>query len=335
MKSRTLADTVANRLARRGGPFDGLDKQIRNIASKSEVHRLDDGSIEIRVTSPNARLAQAVANQFADATNRIAAELTNTAVLQRQEFLEVQLAPALARLERSERDMVRFAKGRNVPDIEGQAEQTVKAAAELQQQVLGAEVQLAQLRRTATADNPEFRAAVNRLETLRRQLHETTSGRVGAGDLFLSLQESPELRIESTRLLREYTKNEQIYLSLVGALAQAQLDARSEVALVGVLDRAVLPSEPMSTSPLLLALAGLLLGTVVGVSGVVGQEALRAARHKPLLTSLFLAWDEFKADVASSLSGLRQARKPEAKHEAACVEESEPAPGTSSTGACT
>jgi uncharacterized protein involved in exopolysaccharide biosynthesis len=122
----------------------------------------------------------------------------------------------------------------------------------------------------------------------------------------LGQNELPDVKLAYTRLFREYTKDEQIYLGLTAALAGAQSDANDDLAVVTVLDTAVPPAFPSGPRVKLAVIVGLMLGAAVGLVWALLREGLRRARREPE-SPFFEAWDGFKDDVSRVVPGRSRA----------------------------
>jgi uncharacterized protein involved in exopolysaccharide biosynthesis len=311
LKSRTLADS----LVRRSGyvPHGGSagEREVRELVRKRmRVHSHPDGSLTVEVRDRDPERATRFANQVPGLANAILAELVRDGSVRKQEFLGDQVRHASDQLEASERELVAFQRAQDAPELQEQARQTMEAAARLQQEIIEREVRVAQLRRVATPDNPEYRAAVAELNDWRSQLLRLTSGQTRESQVFLSLRESPELRATATRMLREYTKNEQVYLTLASALAEANLDVQNELPILSVLDAAIVPASPAGLPPVLVLLLALCAGLLSGLVAAYLVEYVQGAREDPGSQEFFVAWDDFVTDFRGISSRRRGRARP-------------------------
>lgn len=293
-RSRALQDSLVRRIA--PGPDSPNAAAVNTmLARHTKVEEKSDGSVAVQVSGRNPVLAARVANEFPVLINQISAQIGAEAALHKEAFLEGQLRRAQAKLERSEAALVAYQRGRNAPDIQEQARQTVDAAAEMQTQIAAQERRVNQLARTSTPSNPALRAAQSELATMRSQLGRLTAG--GGGQLYVPFRESANLKAEITRLTREFAKDEKVYLSLTAALADAQIEANNDLPVVSVLDRAEVPQATSGFGlKLIVAVAGM-LGLVLGLIGAFVVERLARARQEPEGGSFFDAWEEFKGDL--------------------------------------
>jgi uncharacterized protein involved in exopolysaccharide biosynthesis len=290
LESRSLADSLVARLAGADETEQDLIRQI--VTDETRVQRESDGSIVIVVRDSEPARAARIANEFPDAINSNVVRISSEAAVRKQEFLERQIAVAAQRLEVSEQALVEFQQTQDLPEVQEQARRTVEVAAELQQAIFAQELKVAQLVRMATPDHPELRAARAELADLQGQLRRLSAGLGTTGQILVPLQASPELKVASIRLLREFTKNEQVYTALTASLAETQIDANNNLPVVSVLDLAEEPRAPSGLALPLLAGMALALGMVLGLVLAFGREFMSRARQDPESQSFFNAWDD-------------------------------------------
>lgn len=279
--SRSLADSMQNR-------FDGV--KITPTQNKN------DGSITITIFDRDPRRALAAARAYPQLLNAILGHMTTETGVRKTRILRQQVALARQNLDESEAALVKFEHDQHAPAIEQQAQRTVDAAAGLQQQIAQRQVALAMLKRVATPDNPQVRGAEAELSQLRGQLNSIAQGG-GEGQILVSLQQGPELKARSMRLLGEYTKDQQVYLALMGGLTQAEINGADDMPELNVIDEPVLPTEPAGAGlPTVLALA-LVLGSLMGIVLALSSDWLDRARKDARYAPIFAAWSRFRADT--------------------------------------
>lgn len=277
LTSGTLFGAVVTRATHTPGERAVIEHVLRKGV---RVIRNADGSLVIQVSAPTPELAARIANTYPPVLNEVLARLSSEGAATKQSFLRAQLDTADDRLSGSERKFIDFAQRRTAPAPEQQAQRTIDAAAALQQQLFEQEAAIAQLRRTATPNNPELRAAEALLATKRGQLSELTNGGTGLRrSVLVPVERGTELRVASTRVEREYQQDLRIYTSLAAALTDAQIDVGNSLPVLTVLDPATPPGDPtldVSTA----AVLGLAFGLVLGaITTLVGQGLSRLRAH--------------------------------------------------------
>lgn len=298
LKSQTLRDSLAARISARHPNPDAMAEEVYRILAKETQIRQNqaDRSIAIDVTAKDPRLAVEVAAEFPTLISELATDLSVTSAYEKRRVLERQLVDARERLVQSEQRLLEFQQSRGAIDVAEQARQTFATAAELEQAVIEQELKVGQLRRMVTPDHPDLRAAVSQLAIRREQLRRLTSGARSTGDVLLTQRDLPEIRVEAIRRMREYSTDEQVYLSLTAALAATQVDVNDNLALVSVLDAPKLPEDPAGSLPRLLV-TSILLGLVLGLLVAYGKEFARQIRRDPENSAFMAALAEARNDI--------------------------------------
>lgn len=305
LESYSLQDSVVSRLHGPEAIDDPEDEIRRTLEKNTSIRSSDtDRSIEVQITHRDPAVARRMAAMFPEIINSIATRVAVQTAIEKRTVLETQIATARERLEESENRLLAFEQEREVPAVQEQARQAMIAAAELQKAIVEQELVVARLSRSATADHPLLQAARAELQARRSQLErlrtgDSTSGMLTTGDL-------PEVKLHASRLMRDFVKDEQVYLSLTAALAEAQVDANKELAVVTVLDAPRLPVRPSGPRTLLYIVGGAFLGMLLGIIGAFVASYFRRTRTTPDGESFVLAWDQFKGDVSRIVPSSRR-----------------------------
>jgi uncharacterized protein involved in exopolysaccharide biosynthesis len=309
LRSRTLKDSVIGRVAPRAGQEER--KRLGRILQRTTAIRSNpaDRSVTVEVTARDPRLAQRLAAQFPDVINEIATRLSVETAVRKRDALERQLVDARNRLVNSEERLRAYEKSTGTSAVEEQARSSVAAAAELQRGIIAQELVVSEMRRTATPDNPRLRAAEAELAARRGQLNRLNAG-AGSGTPFVGARELPDLKLGYSRLYREYTKDEQVYMALTASLASAQVDTDDNLALVTVLDAPEVPDVPSAPRRKLMVMVGLVFGMLAGMVLAFAREFVRRARSDPGSEPFFDAWSGFTGDLRRVVPGARRVRTP-------------------------
>lgn len=303
-KGRSVNDQVAESVKGLAGGGDAGEAEVRRVLDKgTDVESAPDGSIVVQVTAQDPRVAAGIANAYPVAINATAARVAAASAVGKQRFLEGQLVDARQRLERSEERLLQFQRRQNAPAIKEQAEKTVEAAAALQQEVFRQEARVSQLRRISTPDNPELLAAQALLGDLRGQLRRLTSSAGSGSQIFVPLGGSAELKRDATRLMREFTKDEQVFVSLMAALSEAQIDANNNLPVVSVIDPAVVPRSPAGAGLVFRLVFGAVLGLALGVLAAFLRDYMRSSRNHPQNAAFYTAWEELRGGIGRRRNG--------------------------------
>ena len=303
LRSRSVADSIIAQfdLGKMWG-VDGREAARKILAEHVTIQSEPDGSISIQYQDRDPQRAARVTNAYPHVLNLVNARVGMEFAAQKATILEKQLSVVQKQLVESEIAFVEFQREHKALEVQEQARQTIEVAAGLQQAIIEKEIELAQLQRLYTGESPRLRSAYAELGALRDQLGRLTGGQAYS-DALLSFGEVPELGVHYARLVRDYTKNLQILLSLSAFLAQARIDASSRTPVVSVLDPAVVPEKPSAPRPLLLASLTGLFALIAGCTITLAAEMARRARRDPDKREFFAAWDRVKGDMRSYFRG--------------------------------
>lgn len=305
LESYSLQDSVVSRLHGPEAIDDPEDAIRRTLEKNTSIRSSDtDRSIEVQITHRDPAVARQMAAMFPEIINTIATRVAVQTAVEKRMVLETQIAAAREQLEESENRLLAFEQEREVPAVQEQARQAMIAAAELQKAIVEQELTVARLSRSATSDHPLLQAARAELQARRNQLERlrrgnSSSGMLTAGDL-------PEVKLQASRLMRDFVKDEQVYLSLTAALAEAQVDANKELAVVTVLDAPRLPIRPSGPRTLLYIVGGAFLGMLLGILGAFIASYFQRTRTTRDGESFVQAWDQFKGDVSRIVPSSRR-----------------------------
>jgi uncharacterized protein involved in exopolysaccharide biosynthesis len=305
--SRALSDSMVVRLVRDTLRDREMVGAIRYaLGEGTRLQNNADGSVVIQVTAHDREVAAQVANAFPALLNEFITWISIDAAEDKSAFLLEQLSSAREALRQSEEALVKYQSSGMTPAIEEQASRTVDAAAMLQQRIIEEEIRLAQLRRTATPENRELTAMMAHIAVLQQELQQLLGGTNEVGQVFVPLSESPELRAGSMRLMREFTRNEEIYIALSAALAESQLQTRNQMPTVIVLDPAPVPTAPSGVGPVVLLVTWLMAGLLIGCGAVLVWEYAQRVRLDPEFRPVVAEMNDIAGDLSSLVPGSRR-----------------------------
>jgi capsular polysaccharide transport system permease protein len=315
LKSQLLRDTLAHRVASEPDvPAGATEAQIHRILGKHTRVRQNtaENSVAIEVAAHDPHLAARIAAEFPTLVSEIATSITVANARQKQQVVERQLHDARERLAAAEEQLLAFSRERGTTDLPEQTRQTFAAVSQIEQVIVAKEVEVAELQRRVTPENPQLRQALSELGALRQQRRRIMGG-ASSDDGLLAQRDLPELRAQVARLMREQATNEQVYLSLTAAYASTQVDVNENLALLTVLDPPTVPESPTG-APVRWLVISLLLGVVLGVVAAFVREYAARVRTDPESEPFNSALDGFRSDVAAWIPLRTRKHAPPSRH---------------------
>lgn len=203
--------------------------------------------INIIVTDSNPRLAADIANKVADVYIVENLRERNKQSRAVREFIEKQLEDFSLKLQSSEESLAKF-KEIEVPS---------GIALPLQDSLAELEGERQNLLRTYTEKHPNIKNIVEQISSIKAQLKNL-----------------PQKELEYSRLTREVEINANLYRQLKDKLEAARITEADKVEDVSKVDRAKVPSSPISPNKPLNYMFGTMLGLMLGLAATFLSEQL-------------------------------------------------------------
>lgn len=265
MKSRSIQDSLIERfdLVRRY-EADLQHDARQTLTSKVRISSGKDGLIKVEVDDTDPKFAAELANAHVDELQKLLARLAVTEAQQRRVFFEKQLAQTQAKLTAAEQALQN--SGVNAGALKASPEAAVEGLARLQAAIAAQEVKLASMRSYLAESAPDFKAALNELTALRRQLAQAESAQPKAdGDA------------DYIARFREFKYQETLFELFAKQFELAKVDESREGAVIQVLDVAMPPERKAKPKKALIAVVASLVAGFALLLFVFVRQALRNA----------------------------------------------------------
>ncbi len=266
LRSRSIAETIIN-------SFDlmhlyrvkKLSVAEKKLAGDTEVTvDAKTGIIALSVTARTPQLAHDLAAGYMEALHNTNGRLALSGASQRRLFFAQQLEQEKDALEDAEVDLQKTEEHTGLIAPTGQTEAEIRTIAETQAQIAVRRVELAALRQSATDQNPQVIRLQSEISDLEGQLATLQKGRVGDAGLTIPTSKVPQVQLDYVRKEREVKYHEALFEMLSRQYEGARLDEARDAPLVQVLDPPSWPDTKSSPRRMLIALAGLLTGLLLG-----------------------------------------------------------------------
>lgn len=262
---RTLHDTRAE-----------LTERVRITLSKEKV-------IKVTVEDADSERASEIASYFVANLDRLNRTLNVSKASHNRAFIERRLTETHAGLIKAEEDLRDFQKKNKAVAVEAQSKAMIEAAAMIQGQITGHEVQLQVMSAYLAPDNPDLSRVRSSIEELKKQLGLLEFGKGGKGQLpgdrlHPAMITVPELALQYGRLFRELKVQETLYAMLTSQYEQAKITEARDTPTVQVLDSPVPADKNIKPRIFFNTLAAGLVGLCAAIVMAYGLEA-RAGRR--------------------------------------------------------
>lgn len=238
--------------------------ELRNKLKIANRGKDQSGVIGVSYESHDPVRAAAVLNAIADNyvlqnANRKAATAEKSLA-----FLSDQV-PTVERQLRAAEDRLNAYQARHeIVDLTEQAKAMLAQSTDVQTSLFELEQKRLALTSTLTPVHPE-RAAVER---------QIAAAKAQIGMVNDAIRRLPDAQRNVVRLRRDVTVQTEIYVGLLNSIQQLRVATASKIGNVRVIDRAIVPDEPVRPRPALVTVIAALVGLVLGTCGVIGRAVL-------------------------------------------------------------
>jgi tyrosine-protein kinase Etk/Wzc len=276
LESRNVAEALIDRFDLMDDyDTSKLEKAVKRLRKDTLIETTRDGMVRVSAIANSPQKAADLTNGYVEELDRVNRTLAFREATAIREFIERELDEAKVRLAAAEESLRTFQERFGAIHMPEQAKAVIAAAAQLQAQILAAEVELGVLKRTRDDSHPEVIAAQDLVSELRRRLEEIEGTREtelttesprevrelsGTADspggdegtegeaepvpeVFPPLSKVPELGLHYKRLYREVETEDAIVTLLTEQYHRARIEERRSLPTVRVLDTAKAPER--------------------------------------------------------------------------------------------
>lgn len=284
LKSRNVAERMVDQ-------FDLMqvygvqlrEEALRTLAELTEVGKTDEGMISVRVLDRTPERCAEMANAYIAYLDVMNQEIGARWEVDRKAFAEEQYIKARKALEMAQDSLQTFQKRHHIISVESQAEVVIRAAAELETEIMGLQLQLKSLEASSLSKtHPEVEFVKKRIEIRREQLCSLKSGgddSDGGSQIFLPLEDIPKLQMEFLR----YQMDMEVQAALVQFLRQRveekRMEAAKSIPTISVVDVAAPPEIRDSPNRRMIVMISGLFSIVFTLFAILLLEYIHAIRE--------------------------------------------------------
>lgn len=223
------------------------DEAVRKLEANTTVERTDDGLISVTVLDRAPERCAKMATTYMAFLDTINLNMYRDAQSKIKQFIEKQYQQTLAAMEAAQDSLEAFQKRYGVISVKDQAEVAIKAAADLQTEIMALDLQLEALKAASLSeDHPEIQLAKKRIEIRKGQLEELKTGHtVNSSEktdlLFLPLEKIPALQVKYLRREMEIEAQKALLQFLRQKLEEKKIEASRKLPTVAIVDKGIVP----------------------------------------------------------------------------------------------
>lgn len=264
-----------------------MARAVETLKSRLSVTVGKEGIIAVAYEDKDPVRAAEVTNSFVEHLNLVNQEVNVSKARSTREFVEGRLAETEEDLNLAEENLKAFQEKHKAIALDEQVRSQIIYAAELEGQLVMAEIQLGVLRKMLSESHQEVRQQRARIEEIKKQLRILDEGPVGGKPeetlgMKVPFNEAPSLGLELARLTRELKVQGTIFELLTQQHEQAKIQENKDTPTVNVLDRAHPPEKKVRPARAqLVALSGAISIFITIFAVFFVEHLYRIKREKP------------------------------------------------------
>ncbi len=298
VKSRSVADSMVKEFdLMRIYKTDRWEEAVHTLRENTTVGRTDEGLIAVSVLDKSPVRAAQMANVYIRFLDNINRQLSLGWTEERRDFIKVQCDSVKVALRMAQDELQAFQRRHGVIFIDAQAEATIKAAADLETEIMGLNLKLQSFKTSLGEKHPEVEFTEERIRIRQGQLvsllKEVSPGSSSLqlsrannpedsgyklSTLFLPLGSVPELKTEYTRFNLNVGVQSAILKYLQEELEKKKIETRGEMSTVQVVDRATPPEMRTKPKRKMIMLISGIFGFIFSIFAILGVEYFQALK---------------------------------------------------------
>lgn len=265
LQSQTVEDGIVNQLhlkkrykaKRQSDARNALKGRTKIVAEKSSL-------ISISVKSHDPKEAALIANAYVAHLHLLLSHLSVTEAAQRRAFFAQQAEEEKNKLADAEVALEETEQKTGIIQPQGQAQAVIATIMQLRAQISASEVELAELRTSATDQNSQVITLQSQIAGLKAQLSDFEKGHPGAaavaGNVLTPTTQVPAASLEYIRKMRDVRYHETLYEFMARQYEMARVDEAKQGQVIQVVDPALVPDRKSWPPRTLLTLLAFVLG---------------------------------------------------------------------------
>ncbi len=222
---------------------NNIDKALKAFRSDLSAEPNEFGMIEFSVINKDAKLSAVIANYLVKLVDSSNIKINSENAKNNRIFVEKRYLQNVTDLKNAENELYKFQKKYGIVAVPEQLEVTVKAAAELEAEVLKKEMESYFTKQIYGENSIQFQGLEAELKLLRNKVQELKSSQnlSSSSNILYPFKEMPDIAIEYLRAFREVEIQQAILEIVMPMYEQAKVEEQKSVPTIITVDKAVPP----------------------------------------------------------------------------------------------
>jgi len=222
---------------------NNMDKALKALKSDISANPNEFGMINFSIINKDPRASADIANYLVSLVDSMNIEFNIKRARSSREFIEKRYRQNVKDLKMAEDSLYSFQKKYGIVAVPEQLEVSVKAAAEIESELMKREMQAFIIAQQYGKNSPQYLTVESEVKLLKKKVEElkNSSKLSSTSNVLFSFKDMPTIAIQYLRNYREVEIQQSIMEIVMPMYEQAKVEEQNSVPTVMVVDKAVPP----------------------------------------------------------------------------------------------
>jgi len=222
---------------------NNMDKVIKAFRGDISADPNEYGMIEFSIVNKDPKTSAAIANYLVSLVDSLNIKFNIQRAKTNRMFIETRYFQNIRDLRSAEESLYKFQKKYGIVAVPEQLEVTVKAAAEIESQLIKKEMESFFIKQQYGENSPQYGGSLAEINLLKKKVQElkNSTNLSSTSNVLFPFKEMPNIAIEYLRNYREVEIQQSVLEIVMPMYEQAKVEEQKSMPTVMVIDKAVSP----------------------------------------------------------------------------------------------
>jgi tyrosine-protein kinase Etk/Wzc len=253
---------------------NNIDKALKAFSSDISCDPNEYGMIDFNIINEDPKLSADIANYLVTLVDSLNIKYNIERARNNRLFVEKRYIQNITELRKAEDSLHRFQQKYGIVAIPEQLEVTVKAAAEVESQLIKKEMESYFMKQLYGENSIQYQGVLGELTLLKNKVQELKSSKdlSSTSNIFYPFNQMPNMAIQYLRAFREVELQQTILEFVLPMYEQAKVEEQKSIPTIMVIDKAVPPELKYSPKRGVIILGSFFLTTFLLIPFVFMAE---------------------------------------------------------------
>jgi tyrosine-protein kinase Etk/Wzc len=260
-----------------------MDKVIKAFRGDISTNPNEFGMIDFSIINKDPQISAKIANYLVLLVDSMNIELNIKRAKNNRLFIEKRYIQNVADLKKAEDSLYKFQKKYGIVAVPEQLEVTVKAAAEIESQLMSKEMESFFIKQGYGENSPQYLGIKQEIDLLKQKVQElkNSSSLGSSSNILFSFKDMPNIALQYLRTYREVEIQQSILEIVMPMYEQSKVEEQKSIPTIMVIDKAVPPQLKDSPKRLTLVLGVLFLFSFLFIPFIFfGEKVMNREKHE-------------------------------------------------------